>query len=385
MSPFGPAPRSAVLALAAIAALTACRAVLDIDDAPIAPPASPEGGSPPSEGSLPRDGAPPDDVDSSSPAAEAGSDGGDPFFSLYEPLRKKRTRIAEAPARAFASTSRLYWVDSKSVVHGSARPGGAILDYTWPLSRVLDADGSDSLVVAAPSFSSWSVYAAAAPNQVVTTLPAGTEHALATPQGIVTVDEKGAVGLWTETSPSKSLGTIGAATVVVGRKGSTVVIRDAITTTKVYVIDAAAEKVETLTVTDYPSEAEPTPRGLVLLDVLRGATHFTLFAPGGVVDLDAEIARAPSIVPAIDRTGFGNGRTSIAHYGQWFLYAARGGILAYHLIDKRLVPVQIRPRNATFLFTDVLVVEATGTLAFTELATSGGALYEVKLSEVLPP
>lgn len=385
MSPFGPGPRSAVLALAAIAALTACRAVLDIDDAPIAPPASPEGGSPPAEGSLPRDGAPPDDVDSSSPDAEAGSDGGDPFFSLYEPLRKKRTRIADAPARAFASTSRLYWVDSKSVVHGSVRPGGPILDYTWPLSRVLDADGSDSLVVASPSFNTWSVYSASEANGLVAALPASVEHAFATPRGIVIVDTAGAVGLWTAAAPLKSLGAVGALTLVVGRKGSTVVLRDAVATTKAYAIDAAAETIETHTVVEYPSEAEPTPRGLVLLELIGGATHFALRTSGGIVDLDAEIARASSIVPAIDRTGFGNGRTSIAHYGPWFLYAARGGILAYHLIDKRLVPVQIRPRNATFLFTDVLVVEATGTLAFTELATSGGALYELELSEVLPP
>lgn len=370
-------PRRALLA--ASLAMTGCNALLGLDFDPRDAPLATDGGDDATpEGPLDSTTAAPEAgadarVDASVPASDGGIDG------EQARLAALRVRVGDAPTVDGFVTSKswLYW----------ATP-------SWRAQRV---PFTDSRTIAFPVVAATDTHVATG-----TTIQPVTLRVADTGQNVAEFprDGRGPVGvedgflffpdatnaidalLWKPSSPASraKIGTLATvAAIVAGRAPNEVFLRDVLTTGKLWIADAKAGSVTSLTTTVAIQHADRIDDGVVVTHVAGADTLFRLVAPPAAdVDLTAEIAAATCIIPPADRGALG---VPVA-LGPWLIFSARSGLLAYRHADRKLVPLQIRKSTDGYVYNFPDVVRASRALVFSISSPQG--LYTLPLDSVLP-
>ena len=352
----------------------------------------------PDTGAMPRDGAPdggsvapPYDASTGGPA-DGAADADDGYASLAAALAAKRVRLADVPSEWFVSRSRVYAVDAQKKAHSWKPPSGPTVDYAFTLVSYSHLSGNDDYVVDVAD--DITVYAAGEPNHLLGVVDdsAAWDEVKAASKAIVIVHANGTgrdLHLWDPAvapAPSSVLSFAEPGGLRFMRSHGDTLYYAAPAGTTLWTIDTA-KKSATASVLPHTANALDVANGRIVIESATGGSVSHALVEDGKPprDLTAEISATTSIVPKSARMAVG----SFSQYGDWLVYAAWGGILAFDVVGGRLVPCQIRD-GADGLYLSPRVLEADKLLVFTRNAgpTQSGAsqgLYYVPLASVLPP
>lgn len=367
------------LLVALALAATGCNALLGLDFDPTAAPAADGGEDPGAVGDATLDASAARDAVAEA-ATEAPTSAGDGGLDTEQTrLAALRVRIGDAPPGdgQLTSSAWLYW--STPAWRGQRVPFADARTFAFPLVAATDTHVATGTTVQPVTLRS------ADTGQSVASFPRDGIVPVAVDEGVLFFpDAASAIDalLWKPSSPSTrtKIGTLATlSATVAGRAPSQVLLRDMVTVGRLWVADAKAVSVTSVTTTVAIQHADRTDDGIVVTHVAGADTLFRLVAPPAPdVDLTAEIAAASCIVPPSERGALG---VPVA-FGPWLIFSSRSGLLAYRHGDKRLVPLQIRTSTDGYVFNFPGVVRASRTLVFSLSSPQG--LYTLPLDAVLP-
>jgi hypothetical protein len=179
-----------------------------------------------------------------------------------------------------------------------------------------------------------------------------------------------------------NVGTLASSAVSpVGKHRNTVYLRDYSAAGSFLVVDVDPFAVRNVDAGVIPLAVAPVTDGLVVTHAAGAGYRFLLVKPAGErVDLTQRIDAAASNVPRELRAPLQMPTT----LGEWLIFSANAGILAFRPRDEKLLPLQIRADADRFVFDVPHVVEGARALVFRIGASELQGLYCVKLDGVLP-
>lgn len=318
-------------------------------------------------------------------------DAGDASTDLQAELAQKRVRLADVPTTWFVSRSRVYTVDVQNKVHSFQPPNGPVVDYAFPTLSYSHFTGNDDYLV--HHGDDVTVYGAASPNQVMGTSPDAPGWDVRAGSKAIGVVNPNGTGrdllVWdplVTSAPQKVLSFAEGGGLRFMRSHGDMLYFAPPTGVTLWTVDIAKKTAVSTSLSRTPSGLDVASAGIVAESSVGGTLAYELTADGKAPrDLTAEIMAATSVVPASGRGGVG----SFSQFGDWLIYAAWGGILAFDIAQKRLVPCQLRGADDG-PFLPVQVLEGPGILVFSRTAgpkqaSSSQGLYYVELASVLPP
>jgi hypothetical protein len=167
-----------------------------------------------------------------------------------------------------------------------------------------------------------------------------------------------------------------------GNYGNTLYLKDFADLKKLVVVDIAPPGIRSVGINVSPQAITRITEGIVVTHIVGTTeTHFQLLPTSGVpIDLTAEIAATTSDIPVAARDAF----QQPAAVGDWLVFSARCGILAFRHRDRHLVALQLRSPEDDYFYNGVHAVRSPRTLVFT-MSKSEQGLHYVKLDGLLPP
>jgi hypothetical protein len=367
--------RRFVLTLA-LSCVTACNAILGVDfegrlrdeDAGAdSGPLDDEDGAASKEGGVSRDGS-----------VEAAIDGG--YLADLEKLAKLRVRLADAPSleNYFVSRSWIHWLDGAGSGSSFKPSDGATRDLPIA-SKVMN----DDVFTYRPTPGDALSVRSAANGEELGAFDIDTSVAL--DDGVVMLDGTTTARIWRSSSPTtlSPIGTLPSSVVQpLGNYGNTLYLKDFADLKKLVVVDIAPPGIRSVGINVSPQAITRITEGIVVTHIVGTTeTHFQLLPTSGVpIDLTAEIAATTSDIPVAARDAF----QQPAAVGDWLVFSARCGILAFRHRDRRLVALQLRSPEDDYFYNGVHAVRSPRTLVFT-MSKSEQGLHYVKLDGLLPP
>jgi hypothetical protein len=369
--------RGRLVLVLALGCLMACNAILgvdfegrqrdSVDGGEAAPPEEED-----SDAAAPKDGEVAKDS-----SLEAAVDGG--YLADLEKLAKLRVRVADAPSleNYFVSRSWIHWLDGVGRGDSLKPSDGATRDLPIA-SKVMN----DDVFAYRPTTVDDLSVRSASSGQVLGAFD--IDMSVALDEGVVMLDGSTTARVWRSSSPT-TLGTIGtlpsSAVNPLGKYGNTLYLKNFLDLNKLIVVDIAPVGVRSVDISVLPQAVTRITEGIVLTHIIGATeTHFQLVPPTGApIDLTAEIEAAKSNIPLADRVAFQHP----AAVGDWLVFSAQCGILAFRHRDSRLVALQLRTDADDYFYNGVHVVHASRTLVFT-MSKSKQGLYYSKLDGLLP-
>lgn len=375
-------------AMALFVAASSCRALIGIEDyQPLLQDAGVADVSSDAEASAREGGSVRDVLDADAERDAFAVD----VDKLRDDLARNTVRLGDKPpfgGRWFLSRTRVYVVDGQNQIRSYVPSSGQSVGYTFGTSASSEFAGNDDVVVVKDD-DGIRAYSADQPDQLMMALPPGYNQVQVASKSAVLLDRVGggdtAVALWDPaagTAPAEfHRGPLGA--YFLRGHGDTLCFSDGLRP-EFWTLDVAKKAASMLPLPRKTIEADVSSVGLVI-QYNEGGIRFGLVVGGRISrDLFAEVMSAESFLGREQRKPL----MAFALKGNWLIYAATSGILAFDIEHRRLVPLQLRT-NDDGLYEVPRILDVPGMVVFERNAgpaqsLSKAGLYAVPLTSVLP-
>jgi hypothetical protein len=304
-------------------------------------------------------------------------------------LAKKRTRFGEVPENWVTSATRLYMQARGGAITSFRAADGRKVTYTGATAINGSFAVTDDYIACPNANDGIDIYASDDANRLVTTVAERWEIVGVAPNKFAIAraarrfDKDGTELVLLDPTAPHGIAPLPVTffpvkSVRPGRpQGPNVVYVD-FTGSTGWIVDTSTSVTKQFSFSQFPAFFEIANNAITTQYVSGTKIGFSYVPEKGLSrDLLVEILATESVVPKQLRTATG----TFVQFGDWLIYAAAGGLLAFNTSDKRLIPCQIRLDSDLFLMQRPTLLG--NVLVFSIVGGEEQGLYGVSLPELL--